>query len=513
MKKLLFVIVLLFLITRLYKIDQVPYSLYWDEASIGFNAYSILKTGKDEWGETLPLHFKAYGEYKLPLYIYTVSLTQFLIGPSELAVRLPSVFFGAGTIVVIYLLALRLFHQPIVALLSAFLLSISPWYFIFSRTGYEASAGLFFYLLGILLWLNSRKNLFYLFSIIAFIISLYSYNSFRILLLPTLIILFLYEIKNLNREKVTYLAFSIILLLVCSIPAIQFLSGGGSARLETVGIFDEQKKAIEIFKEFLRNYLAHLEPQFLLFQGDVNLRSQQQGFGQLYLIDSVFILLGVTGLLKARKIILLLPIFLLAFSLLPAAITKESPHALRSITATPFLSIISAYGIYFLYKNLGKLSSIKNTYFYSASVILIYLIFFSNYFYQFVSNFNNISYEHWQYAYKKIFEQYTPEFHNFDHVVISDRYNQPYIFALFYLKVDPEKFRREVDYNQSIRKATSVVRSFDKFVFTNVDFYNLPKGKNLIFSHPTDRMTEINEREVILNPDGTISAYVYEYQN
>ena len=68
----LILICLLFLVTRLYKISEIPLSVYWDEASIGYNAYSVLQTGRDEWGEFMPLHFRAFGEFKLPVYVYSV---------------------------------------------------------------------------------------------------------------------------------------------------------------------------------------------------------------------------------------------------------------------------------------------------------------------------------------------------------------------------------------------------------------------------------------------------------
>src|SRR3989338_9770825 len=69
-KILLVFICVFFLSTRLFRIAEIPSSVYWDEASIGYNAYSIAQTGKDEWGDFLPIHFRAFGEFKLPVYIY-----------------------------------------------------------------------------------------------------------------------------------------------------------------------------------------------------------------------------------------------------------------------------------------------------------------------------------------------------------------------------------------------------------------------------------------------------------
>ena len=63
---IILLVFLLAFVLRVYKVTSDPPSLNWDEASIGYNAYSILKSGRDEWNKSFPLHFKSYGEYKLP---------------------------------------------------------------------------------------------------------------------------------------------------------------------------------------------------------------------------------------------------------------------------------------------------------------------------------------------------------------------------------------------------------------------------------------------------------------
>ena len=154
----LILICLLFLITRLYKIDSIPSSVYWDEASIGYNAYSVLTTGKDEWRETLPLHFRAFGEFKLPIYIYSVAITESVFGLTSFAVRLPAVIFGLLSLIGLYLVVLKLTSQKLLSLLSSFLFSITPWFFIFSRTGYEATAGLAFLPGQFISYLDQKKQ-------------------------------------------------------------------------------------------------------------------------------------------------------------------------------------------------------------------------------------------------------------------------------------------------------------------------------------------------------------------
>src|SRR3990172_4589744 len=115
--KIVFVLVLtLFLASRVYKIAEIPASVYWDEASIGYNAYSIATDLKDEWGETLPLHFRAFGEFKLPVYIYSVAVFVRAIGLNANAVRLPAVLYSLGTMVFVYLLTKKITKKTEIAI-------------------------------------------------------------------------------------------------------------------------------------------------------------------------------------------------------------------------------------------------------------------------------------------------------------------------------------------------------------------------------------------------------------
>ena len=87
---LLGAIVLLGLLLRVWALDQSPPSLDPDEVSIGYNAWSLARTGRDEYGHTLPLTFRAFGEYKRPAYIYAAVPGLALLGPTPHAVRLPA---------------------------------------------------------------------------------------------------------------------------------------------------------------------------------------------------------------------------------------------------------------------------------------------------------------------------------------------------------------------------------------------------------------------------------------
>src|SRR3990167_10643008 len=95
---LLIAILALSFILRSFRVADLPHQLYLDEVSIGFNAYSILKTGRDEHKRNFPIYFEAFGEYKLPVYIYLTAIFQSILGKENLAVRWPSVLAGTGTV-------------------------------------------------------------------------------------------------------------------------------------------------------------------------------------------------------------------------------------------------------------------------------------------------------------------------------------------------------------------------------------------------------------------------------
>ena len=124
---------------RFYRISSNPPSLYWEEAALGYDAYSILKTGKDWHGNSWPLvAFESFGDYKPSLYFYAAVPSIALFGLNEFAVRFPSAFFGTLTVLLVYFLI----KERRVALVAALLLAISPWHLQFSRIAFESNVGL-----------------------------------------------------------------------------------------------------------------------------------------------------------------------------------------------------------------------------------------------------------------------------------------------------------------------------------------------------------------------------------
>lgn len=469
-KYLLLLICAFFLLTRFFQIQQNPPALYWDEASIGYNAYSVALTGRDEWGNFLPIHFRAFGEFKLPVYIYSVVPFVKILGLNALAVRFPAVLYSLGTVLLVYLLAKRIFNNEWIGLWSSFLMSISSWFFIFSRTGYEVSAGLMFYLLGIYLFLRLTDNKWFIFlSTLSFILSAYSYNSFRVITPITFLLLIVILPKKQKIKKKLFLPFlaALILVIISAIPIYRLYKyDAGNSRFQAVGVGSASV--------FLKNYLAHFNPIFLFISGDKNLRSEQPGFGQLYPAEAVLILLGLIYILRKKEALNLLPVAFLLIAPIPAALTKESPHALRSLSETPFLAMISAAGAVWI----GDF--FKNRYI-EIAFVLILLGYFTRYYINFVTLYPVEASADWQYGYKQIYTDFGNEFPKYNNIIVSDEYGQPYIFALFYLKYDPESFTKSVVRNSVDDWGFSTVAQFGKFRFSKINPNNL-SSSSLIFS-------------------------------
>ena len=93
---------------RFYHLNDIPPGLNPDEASHGYNAYSILQTGKDRYGQTLPLAFRSLGTYLLPMYTYFSVIPVAFFGPTVFSIRLISVFSSILLIILSLLIAFQI---------------------------------------------------------------------------------------------------------------------------------------------------------------------------------------------------------------------------------------------------------------------------------------------------------------------------------------------------------------------------------------------------------------------
>lgn len=508
-------IVLLAFFLRIYRIESVPPALNWDEVSIGYNAYSIMQTGRDEWGEWMPLHFKSYGEYKLPGQIYASIPGIAIFGLNEFGVRITPVVYGSLTILIVFLLAQSLFGSNKIGLLSALFVAVSPWHIQLTRGSFESSFALFWVLLGLWFWIEGTVKLRWLWfaTVFCFVLAIYTYNSERGFI-PLLILglMWIYRKTILDSKKVFFGAG--LLFVVLLVPLAPFiLSGEGGARYKLVSVTDDpgllprvneargnstlpaplarvwHSRYTYAVGKVLQNYFAHFDPRFFFVNGAPHKQHHPQGIGELYWVQIPFFGFGLWCIFrywkKAKNGQLLVAWTLFAF--VPAALTNDSiPHALRTLNAMPALNIISAYGAIELFKK------IKN-----KKIIVVVTLFATILFvFQFVKYYQYLQYEYpvyysrdWQYGYKEVVEYAQAHEDEYDLIVFSRHYGEPHMFTLFYEKYDPKSFQNDPALDRFETFDWVRVLKFGKYYFPDLgdagtkfeDIVRLNPGKKILF--------------------------------
>ena len=195
----LLLVVVLGSFLRLYRLSEFPPALNWDEVSHGYNAYSVLKTGVDEWGKKLPLlNFRAYGDYPLPLNLYLTAPFIFFLGLSEFSIRFPHAILGILTIVSTYFLAYGVTKKKSIGVISAFLVAVSPWTLFSSRFVVQSNVSVFLLTTSMAFFFNRDKRAYFLpVSFLLLFLTLFSYHSTRIfspLLLITILVVYRNEL-------------------------------------------------------------------------------------------------------------------------------------------------------------------------------------------------------------------------------------------------------------------------------------------------------------------------------
>lgn len=454
-----FFIILIFILgftVRIYNLTDVPFGFHGDEAAVGYNAYTILHYGTDEYGTPFPVFFKSFGEYKDPIEIYSTVPFILFFGLTEFATRLPSVIYGIFSLLAIYLLTLELFrfekNKRTTAILAMFFLAVSPWAIQYSRVAYELMPFVFFTTFGLFLFLRAQTHPKILpIAIVTLALALYSYFTGRFFIpLLGIELIILYFKFFLAHKKETCI--SIILLAIILIPFVQSLiSQHGLARWDQTNIFAFPPKNESILNEIGINYLDHFSFTFLFTQGNNAmpgnqiLRDAVNGMGALYLFQFPLIILGIYFLFKREnkirdKTFLLL---LLLFILYPTGAMfagDGTPISRRSVIGVIPFQILSAVGGAFLIELI-----LKTKKFYAAtSIFILFLIIslsFTHYLNLYFINYPKYSsgWWGWQYGPKDIVAYFSSHESDYDGLVMTHNFNGPQEFFKFYAPNDCSK--------------------------------------------------------------------------
>ena len=468
---LLILIVFLGFILRTYRLSEIPVGFHIDEAQVGYNAYSILKTGRDETGRFLSSHLKIWN-FERPLGITYLSIPAiWIFGLSEFATRFDTAILGSLTIVLVFLLTQKVFQYKGFSLLATLLFAISPWHIILSRATSDAVVSLFFFVLGTLFaWQALKKDsfLFLIFSYLGFVASFFSYFSTRITI-PFLLIFFL--LLATKERKRTAIGFLLLFIVYLAFPFFVFWRASTS-RFNQVSLFQEQgtkllleeqiredgsnypiiltrlfhNKVLNFTLKISQNIAAYFSYDFLVLKGGLPIRYLVPNMGVLYFGEFPFFLWGIIYLFSrpAKKIIIiknqyfiLLWIFL---GTLSASITLEdTPNLQRALFILPGFQWLVSLGILDCWERLSTLR-LKSAF---ITLVIILASWNLSYFLHQYS-VHTLKNRPWYrfYEMKELIAYLNSAKRKNKNIYLTFNSTEPYIYFLFYNQTNPSAYQK-----------------------------------------------------------------------
>lgn len=530
-KIILFVIIFVASVLRLWQLGSIPPSPDWDEAALGYNAYSILQTGRDEYGEFLPVVLRSFDDYKPALYTYLIIPLIPILDLSLLAVRLPSAIAGIFAVLLTYLLVKELFKintksqekakkwkieniKSKIPIITTILLAISPWHIQFSRVAFESNLGLtlniavvYFFIKGL------RSHLFLSISALCAGLSIYAYQSEKIfipLLLLLLVAVYHRQLLEIPKKKIV-MALAVFAIVVAPMAHFIITEDDALKRAQATSIFTNNQELLKPSVErligakenddlvgivlnnrrviyaqtMIKNYLHHYNPVWLFFTGDSQ-RHHAPDMALLYLWELPFLIIGIVVCIfspwfrKFKKTrLLLLGWFLIAP--LPAVIATDAPHAVRTLNFLPTHQIFTAIGLVSVYLFVRQYKTFRKI-LYSLFLILtsLNILYYLN---QYFLVQNRAYSEHWQYGYEETVEYVKSVQSEYDKIIVSNvvPLDQSYIFFLYHMKYPPAKYQLESDEKHS----------FENFEFRKIEWEDDSELENTLLVGSPSEFPEI----------------------
>ncbi len=545
-KIMLAAIVVLAAFLRIWRLGEVPPTASLDEASIGYNAYSVVKIGVDEYGQFPFLSQRGYDDYRRSTYLFLVTPFVWALGLTAVAVRLPAVILGILTIYATYFLVLLLFSKetPVAkgtALFASLSLAISPWHVYISRLGHESNATLSFLVFGILFFLKGLKEKrFVSVALVFFILSTISYYSGQVLIPALLAGLAVIYRENLLRilqkskaMRVVFILFFLVLIPIFAnifSPAAMirfagtstfrpdahwelyqkrvFLWNAAAAKKDIVGEILYNRRFFPI-QVFLEGYFSHFKPSWL-FTNSGGEPFKIPRTGLLYVWEIPLIILGILAFLMSRetsskaKWLVLLWFFLAP---LPGAIATQAPHAMRSYNFLPTWQIFSSFGLVYTLNALKKLK-LAGIIFLSIVIVLSLARLYENYF----TVFPKEQSKSFQYALAKAVPFVLSNQERYQEIIFSNKDNlyQSYMFVLFYGQYDPRTY---VSGGGTKSGGFAQTHKFNTYVFRPINWQEDRKLKNTLFvGNPSDFPPSVSPIKVFYYLDGLPGVVLVENQ-
>lgn len=402
---LLFAILLAAFSVRITNIENIPYSIFPDEAQNGIDAQEANATG----------NYKLFYESnngREGLFINIQAMSIKSLGNNTLALKLPSIIFGTLTVLGVFLLSSELFGTYVAGLIGAYLIAFSYWAINFSRIGFRAIMVPFlltfaFYFL--FRGLRTKKLQDFIFAGLIYGLGLHTYIAFRV---SPLVLIILLSLLVITREKFLknfwkhILVFAVAMFISAGPMLLDFFYWNPqhyASRTGSISILNPQINNGNLFPILTKTLGLSLAKYN--FWGDQNMRHNYPPYPLLNPITGITFLFGLIYISikffhlsydrlknRVRDEKLDTYVFLLAWFftlLIPEFLAYEgNPHALRSIGTLPVVTIIAVIPFLWIFR---KYNSFGHAFkFFTISILTLtfafiaifdtvkYFVFFSN---------------------------------------------------------------------------------------------------------------------------------------
>lgn len=430
------IILLVGCLIRTVAIESYPIGLNQDEASIGYEAYSIANYGIDRNGYSFPVHFEAWGSGQNALYGYLIVPLIKIFGLNNFSARFPMAMVGCITLLVCYFLFNDIFDDRKKSLIAILIFTIIPWHILKSRWGLESNLFpdlVFWAVVCIYFGVKNNKKNFFIISSCILGLSVYSYGTSYLFIPIFLVIIYLYLIfKKMISIKDSILYFFIASLI--ALPMLLFVIIN-YFNLDTITFFNITIPRLS-FSRFttvtaiggnvFQNCFDNIRESILIIlkQNDGLILNYSPVYGILYNISLPFVIIGlVTALKKNNKLFLKINNIFFVSSLVIVAFTEPNINRINIVWIPIIIYLI--YGVLWIFekeKNIGKIF---------MTILLIAFIFFTvNYFNDYQEKIGNATFDGLEDCIQWCKDK------KFKKLYITSSINQPYIFYLFYNQID-----------------------------------------------------------------------------
>lgn len=329
-----------------------PLGAYVDETSIGYNAWAISTHAVDEHGAHLPLYFTAFGEFKNPVYIYSLSALLRILPLTVTTERLPAAIFGLLTCLFITLIAWRRSRSLPLTLLALALVGLTPWLTVESRVGFEVISMVA--AVSAALWCLSiaqdgGRARWHLAAGCCLAVAVFAYSAGRVAVALFAAALVVAECWRPSPRLGRWLAALAPIATAYAVLEAWNLAHPGAliARFNAISIAADGAPPATVVARFLGNYATYFGPDFLFVEGDHRSRHATQFGGMLLWVTLPLIVAGVVAAWRLRRHRFMRFVLLGTLAApVSAALTEESvPHALRAAVLLPFLLVLAIEGM------------------------------------------------------------------------------------------------------------------------------------------------------------------------